>query len=137
MVDRCSLGIPLSLLTLALTLHTFTLCQSGKSSYIELHSLRDLIRSCFLISAACITETAQVGQRLVLECKIYCPNTDNGFTWRGDDVLKTNYSINYIVTESVTVTEYGGQNYSCECQSNGNTECFTVCGVFTVLNFLV
>ena len=47
----------------------------------------------------------------MLECKFFCLNADNGFTcFKGDDVLETNFGIKYIVTESVTVIEDGGQN---------------------------
>lgn len=79
---------------------------------------------------------AQIGKSLRLECSITCEfDFDNGYTWskESDQVLRTDHSKYYVVTDNVTITEVGGKRYTCLCEENNQTQCFYICGVFTRL----
>ena len=53
----------------------------------------------------------------------------NGFSWlNGSQVLESGYGHSYLVTDNVTISEVGGQNYSCVCEENNQRQCFLCLG---------
>ena len=76
---------------------------------------------------------AQAGKHLQLNCSTVCFQT-NGFSWlNGSQVLESGYGHSYLVTDNVTISEVGGQNYSCVCEENNQRQCFSVWGMNSLL----
>ena len=83
----------------------------------------------FTYTEGCDKAVSKIGEILQLHCTIQCFGK-NGFTWYKDnETLENGYGSSYIVT-NFTIITFGGQNYSCLCESNNSKQCFILWGVF-------
>lgn len=82
-----------------------------------------------IICAGC-DEAAIVPGYIGQPLPLYCTNPCSNYTWFKDDVrLKSGSSSSFLLTNSVSIADEGGQMYSCVCEENNIKECFIVWGM--------